>query len=340
MRVLTDYFATLVPPVDCLATATSVGMPASYARAVDNGTRSLLASYRRALASAAGCDETEIARRVATLDPRTALVNGAPMGGGYSESYRKQRVYSGEPLVVDYRQPPASTIASPLDVANCQLWLTADTGVTSAGGAVSAWANQGLAGGSFTAVTTPTLIANGVNGKAAVCAVSGNVSMTSTKLWTDIATASAWTAFALVRFQDPAGDINATSATNAPVLTELNGKIAVGFVGQVNGAPEMTAGVLANDGADKSTRATVQAHRTVLLTSRLSAGVLSLWVNMDTPVTTSSVGATVATSTLRLFQSASRYLKARVRHLAVYNRALTDVETLRVQRYLAVDGGV
>lgn len=47
------------------------------------------------------------------------------------------------------------TITSPTDIANCSLWLKADTGITQAvTGRVSAWADQSGAGNNFTQATT------------------------------------------------------------------------------------------------------------------------------------------------------------------------------------------
>lgn len=332
MRILTDYFATLTPPVSYTTAAHAVGMAPQYAAAVDLGNLALLSSFRRALAAFVGVDESEIARRVSTVDARLV---------GSQDMYRYRRTYEGEP--VDYRTPPAAAIADPLVLSGCQLWLSASLGVTVGGGnAVTAWANQGLQGGSFApSGGSPTYMATGIAGKPAVGITTATTYMTSAIAWDDITTASAWTCFALVRMQDPGGTISGTSSTNASVLCGDEFSATFGFVGQVSGSEAMTVGAFVDDGADKSARTTVYPHRSVVLTSRFSAGNLTMQVNNGAVVTTAGVGSpTLPTGVATLFFAPARYLKARLRHLIVYNRALTDVEVLRVQHYLGIDGGV
>jgi hypothetical protein len=331
MGVLTDYFASL--GYDYYALASAVGMSATYAKYVDQERASLLTRYRRALAEASGSDETELALLVANLD--------SPVEGGI---YRHVKSYAGGADIGPAVKSPAATIASPLEVPNCRLWLTADVGLTYTPPGylanVTGWDNQGLAGGTFTGSGSPFVLLDGINGKPAVCTGATAGYLYSTINWSDIATTSAFTLFALVRLQDgPA--LVADSYYNAPILGNTGGTVGYDALFYGWNAGTFTGGLYLYDGGDRSARATVQPHRPVVLTGQYKSGTLVFTVNNGTPVVTTSVGAQATPEgTVRLFTQGTIYAKCRARHILAYNRALTDVEVLRVQRFLMLDGGV
>lgn len=233
----------------------------------------------------------------------------------------------------------APLIVSPLDIANCTLWLdsTDNAQITNVAGKCSQIVDKSPTAAVFTQGTAgnqPVINASGINGRQTLDFLSAaSREMDSTTALTPVITTTAYTMFYAANYTGAVAT-NANSWVNALVLGDL-GSLWGMFV-------STTAGIGFNwTGADISVRPAQTGGTPFMFTMQLSAGTLSGQVGTGIPVT-AACGALTSTAGVMRFgggNGGGNFFTGPIGEVIGYNRALSGAEIAQVQAYLRARWG-
>ena len=226
----------------------------------------------------------------------------------------------------------------PTQLSGCALWLRADLGVTLNGSTVSAWANQGTAGGSCsqgTGAAQPTYAASGFGARS-----RPYLQFDGTGDYLDAALALAgtqWTVVAAVAYRSLVNSCTIGSFSNG-VNADWNNTATAVISHVFAGNLELLAA-----GSVRATKAAPGTSTPVVLTvgATGSAGVLRINGAAGTPAAySSSLNATLVRLGARAVPGASNFTAIDLAEFAIFNRALTAAEVAFVERGFGAHYGI
>lgn len=213
-----------------------------------------------------------------------------------------------------------------------KLWLTADTGITQAGGVVSQWDDQSGNGNNFTASSTaqPAFSSSDAAfGSRPVLTWDGsNDVMTGPALSAFVAN-NAYTVFAVV---------NVTTIHTSTVNFELNDAI----VGESGGLFALylrstpTIGIYNWDGNRDTAATSISTATTFIVTARHASGSLGIRINEGSETTAASGNTTGLTGTVTLGKSSStQFYGGKISEVIILNSWPGEVVAHTCRQYLS-----
>jgi len=219
-------------------------------------------------------------------------------------------------------------------LSNMTLRLRADLGITLNGATVSAWANQGTAGGSFTQGTAsdqPTYVASALNGKPGVLFDGTNDFLTNASALSTWITASSYTAF--VVFSATSITTNdASSFNNSPLLADSGGNW-----GQHLKSTGPTVLAFHWAGSDKHADNTIATATPYAFMHRYDGTDIVGRLGLGTRVSVAATGIGSLAGNLRIgrtWTGAAAFLNGYIHEAIVYSDAKSNDEQDAVVAYL------